>query len=97
MNARPEQLQFFTPTVVVRQPDGSLLARAGSPELVPGGDFIGTMEAGKILRLSQRRVNAMCDEGIFEEGRDWVRPGGPRGNYHLRRASVLRMLGQRGV
>ena len=45
---------FFIPAVPVRQADGSVIVRAGKP--IAMSDDIGTMEAARILGLSQRCV-----------------------------------------
>jgi hypothetical protein len=73
------------------QADGSIIYRPGTP--VELADEIGTREAAKICGLSQRRINAMCDEGVLLEGRDWWRPPGSRrnGNYRIKRAAIWRI------
>jgi hypothetical protein len=83
--------KFTTPWLRVPGPNGEYILKPGKPVIEE--DEIGTREAGVILGLSQRRVNDMCDEGIFAEGRDWWRPPGRKrgGQYHLKRAAVLRM------
>ena len=88
----PMQPEFFTPTVVARQPDGSLVARAGKPVAVPNGDFITTAEAARRLGFSQGYVEQLCNEGVFIEGEDWWRMG-ERGWFRIRRAAVLARRG----
>jgi hypothetical protein len=79
--------------VKIPQPDGSILMRPGRP--IVEEDEIGTREAAKILGLSQRRVQAMCDEGLLTEGKDWRRPASIKGAawYRIKRTAVLRLRG----
>jgi len=89
---RKENIDFYTPTTVIRQPDGSVIARAGKPVALSHGDYIRTTEAGRILGLSQHRVEDLCNEGKLVEGKDWWRVG-ERGWLRIRRAAVLAMRG----
>ena len=82
----------YTPTIKTRQPDGSILLRAGVPVVLNGDDEIDTHEAARIMGCSRDYVGRMCDEGIFHESVDWRRIG-TRGNYKLKRASVLKHAG----
>jgi len=54
---------FFVPAVQTRQPDGSVIVRAGKP--VAMGENISTAEAAQILGLSQRCIEQQCTEGMF--------------------------------
>ena len=51
------------PAVPVRQPNGYVIVRAGKPVAV--SDDVGTMEAARILGLSQRCIEQQCTEGLF--------------------------------
>ncbi len=74
-------------SVAVPQGDGSVRIAPDWPVVV--AEEISTTLAAHILGLSQRRVQAMIDEGKFVEGKDWTQPGGPRGRYFLKLAAVL--------
>ena len=75
------------PSETVPQGGGAYLIRPGQPVVVT--EEIGTREAARLLGLSQRRIEAMIEEGRFIEGEEWTRPGGPRGRYRLKLAAVL--------
>lgn len=97
-NADAEEGQLFLPSVfvppiVTRQPDGSVLVRAGKPVILSGADEIGTLEAAEICGLSQNRILALIDEGKLREGYDWRR-NGKTGVYFLKRESILRFAGK---
>lgn len=51
------------PAIVVPQPDGSYVVRAGKP--VVTGDGITVSEAARILGLSSRHVREMVEEGLL--------------------------------
>lgn len=76
------------PVVRIPQPDGSLLIRPGKPVVLGGEDEIGTAEAAKILGCEPDWVGRLCERGTLLEGRDWRRIG-ERGNYKIKRASVI--------
>lgn len=78
------------PVVKVPQPDGSVLIRAGKPVVLQGEDEISTSEAARILGCQPDWVSRMCDRGDLIEGRDWRRIG-TRGNYRIKRSSVIRL------
>lgn len=80
------------PAVATRMPDGSLVIRAGKPVLLGGEDEISTSEAARILGCAPDWVGRLCDQGKFIEGRDWRRIG-ERGNYKIKRASVIALAG----
>lgn len=85
---------FFTPTIIARQPDGSVVARAGKPVLLNGEDYIGTAEASRMLGCSPDWVGRLCDSGKLLEGEDWRRIG-QRGNYQIKRTSILRLKAEK--
>jgi hypothetical protein len=59
-------------------------------KIYPIGDEVTTYEASRILGVSPRRVQAMCDEGILAEGRDWRRnmSRSGTGHYRIRRSAL---------
>ena len=71
-------------TLATLEPDGKI-------ELLP--EEITTREAAELLHCSVRHVQQLCDEGHFEEGRDWRKmfPQGARGTYRISREAVLRL------
>jgi hypothetical protein len=87
---------FFIPPIATRLPDGSLSVRAGKPILLNGEDEITTAEAAKILGCGTTWVARICDEGKLREGLDWRRIG-TRGNYRIKRQSVMRLRGELDV
>lgn len=82
--------QMFIPVQYVAQPGGAVLVKPGKP-VVLHDDEIGTAEAACMAGLSQRRIESICEEGVLRENIDWTRPGGPRGCYKIKRASLLRL------
>lgn len=80
----------YVPAITVRQPDGSVVVRAGKPEVLRGDDEITTRQAAGILDCSIDWVARMCDQGRLIEGRDWKRVG-KRGNYRIKRASIMNL------
>jgi hypothetical protein len=82
-------VEVFFPPIKIHQPDGSVLVKPGRAIVLAGADEINTAEAARILGVSISYVGALCDHGVFLEGQDWRRLGA-RGNYRLKRASVLR-------
>lgn len=78
------------PVVRVPQPDGSLLLRPGKPVVLSGEDEITTAEAARILGCTVSWMGKLCDRGTLNEGTDWRRIG-HRGNYRIKRASVIRL------
>ncbi len=76
--------EFFVPAVQTRQPDGSVIVRAGKP--VAMGDDISTAEAAQILGLSQRCIEQQCTEGMFRTAH---KPGAKvRSRWRISRAEV---------
>jgi len=86
----------YTPTIKVRQPDGSLLVRAGTPVVLGGDDEINSAEAARILGCEVDWVGKLCDRGTLVENTDWRRIG-VRGNYKIKRASVLGLSGHQSA
>jgi hypothetical protein len=78
----------YTPTITTRQPDGSLVIKAGKPVMLGGEDEIGTTEAGRLMGCTGAWVEKLCDRGTLQEGVDWRRIGA-RGNYKIKRASII--------
>lgn len=73
------------PTIKIPQGDGSVLIRPGKP--VEVGEQIGTTEAGRILNLSPRRVQYLCQIGNFKTA---TKPGGTkRSNWRVARSEVM--------
>jgi len=93
----PAQLTFapvvYTPTVTARQPDGSLVIRAGRPVVLDGDDEIGSIEAAKIIGCDQNSIYRYLDEGLLVQGRDWRQIAEGR-RYYIRRAAILRLSGR---
>jgi len=82
----------FIPSIRVRLPDGSLTVKAGQPLILNGEDEINSAEAARILGCEVDWVGKLCDRGTLIENADWRRIG-VRGNYKIKRASVLKMAG----
>jgi hypothetical protein len=80
-----------TPWLKLPQPDGSIVLRPGKPLVL--GEEIGSAEAARILGLSQRRVQSLCEEGVLVEGRDWRKNpcASGDGNLRIQREAVLRL------
>ena len=57
------------------------------PAILPNVPEIGVSQAAKILGLSRRRVQVMCQEGELETAH---RPGGSRGWYKIARFEVVK-------
>ena len=83
MHTQPKQLEL-----IWRQIPSNAVVIEG--KVIPVEEEVGTSIAAKLLGLSQRRVQAMCDEGILEEGRDWRRPPTITGfsHYLIRRTAL---------
>jgi len=65
----------------------------------PAEDWITTTEAADISGYSQRRIQALCDEGFFVAGADWKqRPAmdGKRsaGRIFIRRSALKKLEGE---
>ena len=80
------------PPIKVRQPDGSITVKAGQPVILNGEDEINSAEAARILGCEIDWVGKLCERGSLVEGEDWRRIG-ERGNYKIKRASILRLAG----
>lgn len=61
--------------------------------IIPLEAEVGTREAARLLGISQRYMQAKCDEGQLLEGRDWRKlPGrSPNTKYLIRLSAILRM------
>jgi hypothetical protein len=80
---------MMIPAIKIPQPDGSVMIKAGRPIEVGGN--ISTLEASKILGISDRRVQYLCQIGNFETA---FKPGGtPRSNWRISRTEVLARIG----
>ena len=84
---------IYTPTVIARQPDGSIIARAGKPILLNGDDEIGTIEAAKIIGCDQNSIYRYIDDGLLVQGTDWRQIADGR-KYYIKRAAILRLSGR---
>lgn len=85
--------QFCFPAIVTPLPGGGVQVKPG--KAVELTEWIGVREGARLLGLSMRRVEAMCDEGALKEGTEWIRPGGGvkrEGNYKISRAAVMRRI-----
>jgi hypothetical protein len=73
------------PAIVTRQPDGSVLVRAGKP--VVSSDTIGAKAAGKLLGLSVRTIEKMCLESLIPGA---TKPGSrPKSRWRIPLQAVL--------
>lgn len=78
-------VDVFIPSVQVRQPDGSLLIKAGKPQIV--SQTISTREAAKLLGLSQRTIEHECSLGLFTTA---FKPGAKqRSWWRIARSEVM--------
>ena len=63
--------------------------------LIPIPEEVGTREGARILKLSIRRMQQLCDEGALREGIDWWATPGPvggkSGKYRIRLDSLIRL------
>ncbi len=79
------QLTVTTPTIKIPQPDGSILVRAGKPQILDVD--MSVSEAARVLGLSVRHVESQCSLGLF---RTAYKPGGlPKSRWKISRAEVL--------
>ena len=61
-------------------------------KVFPLQDELTTRQAAKVLGVSLRRMQAICDEGRLLEGTDWRKiDAGTSARYHIKRDSVLRL------
>lgn len=76
---------MMIPTVKIPQPDGSVLIKPGKP--IEVGDDVTVTEAAKILGLSSRQVQKLCQDGNFNSAH---KPGGtPKSTWRISRNEVL--------
>lgn len=80
---------IHVPAIRIAQPDGSILVKAGKPELLKGEDEITPREFSEKAGLSHRRVLALIEEGLIE-----ARPLSPKKNsrWRIPRSEVARYL-----
>jgi len=77
--------QVIIPVIRIPQPDGSILFKAGKPTILE--NEIGTVEAARLLGLSQRSIELQCEDGSFKSA---FKPGGkPGSKWRLARSEVL--------
>jgi hypothetical protein len=88
------ELPLFTPPEVmipairIPQPDGSLLIKPGKPVVLE--EHISTVEAAKILGMSQRWVLTECETGAFKTA---FKPGKkPTSRWKISRSEVMSRL-----
>lgn len=80
---------YIVPTIRVPQPGGAMLLKPGPPILL-SHDFISTTEASRLLGLSPRSIQHMCEDGTFRTAH---RPGrGATARWRISRAEVLARL-----
>lgn len=78
------------PAIRVAQPDGSVLIKPGRPMVV--SDLISTASAARLLGISDRRVQYLCQIGNFKTA---SKPGGTvKSNWRIARHEVESRLGQ---
>ncbi|MGD0252316.1 MAG: hypothetical protein ABSC01_06420 [Verrucomicrobiota bacterium] len=65
--ATPRQPTFLVPVIKLRQPDGSLLVKAGRPEIV--NDEVGVSEFHKETGISKRHIATLCEQGLIQHRR----------------------------
>ena len=81
--------QYYTPTIRVPQPDGSLLVKPGRP--VPLEDYIGVAEIGELFGMSKRWAQAQCEVGRFRSA--WKPGGHIKSQWRVARRKVLAARG----
>lgn len=60
-------LAFHVPALKLRQPDGSLLVKAGKPEVCE--PEVSVTEFSKATGISRRYISTLCDEGRLNHRR----------------------------
>lgn len=89
-----QQLEFkplvIFSSVTIPQPDGSVLVRPGKPQIV--GEETDVKRAARLIGLSVRRVQAMCESGEIK----CRQPSGPKGKYLIPLSEIERMRGEPG-
>ena len=58
---------FRVPLIKLRQPDGSLLVKAGRPEIVD--DEVSVSEFHKETGVSKRHIATLCEQGFIQHRR----------------------------
>lgn len=84
-------MEVYIPSVQVRQPDGSLLIKAGKPQVI--SQTVSTTEAARLLGLSQRTIEHQYESGDFKTAE---KPGGKsRSRWRIARSEVMSRKGWR--
>lgn len=72
MPAELPKLYFSVPVMKLPQPDGSLLAIPGKPQIIPGE--VTTAQFAKVTHMSVRNVSLLCHQGHIQHRRKSARP-----------------------
>ncbi len=84
--AKPtEPAKYFTPTIRIPQPDGSLLVKAGKP--IPLEDYISVKEIARICGMSRRWAQTQCDMGRFKTA--WKPGGHSNSQWRAARSEIM--------
>lgn len=78
---------IIIPAIVLPDGAGGFTVRAGRP--IIEGETVSVARAARMLSLSERRIQTMIIEGLLEADQ----PGGPRGKYRVKLASVQSRIG----
>jgi hypothetical protein len=65
--ASPVEPAFSVPVIKMRQPDGSLLVKAGRPEMV--ADEVSVSTFHKETGVSKRHIATLCEQGLIQHRR----------------------------
>jgi hypothetical protein len=60
-------LVFCAPVIKLRQPDGSLLVKAGPPVIVPGE--VSIAQFSRETGISKRHIATLCEQGLIQHRR----------------------------
>ena len=76
---------IVVPAISIRQPDGSILSRAGKPVII--ADLFSASTAASLLGMSTRWIQYQCELGLFKTAH---KPGqSPRSQWRIARHEVL--------
>lgn len=80
---------IHVPAIRIPQPDGSLVIRAGKPEVLKGDDEISTAAFAAQTGISERYTLTLIEQGLIE-----ARPLSPKPNsrWRIPRSEVARYL-----